>query len=157
MCLIDAIPLTWKKILKNQVRRDEQIGEINNNILTVKIGNKLISVGKLEMQDIYFAILDNKNVEPSCIKAWSERLYLDLSDSEWSDIFILPKFSVKDIRIREFQYKIIHRFYACDSKVAKWDVTVKSNCKFCNNGIANILHTFYECRLALDFWQRADN
>ena len=59
----------------------------------------------------------------------------------------------KDIKIRELQLQIVHRFYPCKSKISKWDPETKAECTYCRNKKANILHTFYECTVALAFWQ----
>ena len=50
------------------------------------------------------------------------------------------------------QIKIIHRFYATDSLTSIWDKDTSNICKLCKNGIANILHTFYECPHVITFW-----
>ena len=84
-------------------------------------------------------------------------LNIMLDDAEWKKIFIMPKIYIKNIRIREFQHKITHRYYGCDSKVAKWDRTVPATCKLCKNGIANILHTFYECQVTQIFWENLED
>ena len=60
--------------------------------------------------------------------------------------------SPKHVFLQEFQYKIIHRYYPCDSKVAKWDKTVDAICKLCKVETANILHIFYNCKHSKDFW-----
>ena len=108
-------------------------------------------------QEIYFFYVYSKPVTPTCIQAWSTRLDISLSENEWEYIFSIPKLFVKDLHIREFQHKIVHRFYACNSTVAKWDNNVSANCALCDDCKANILHTFYSCKHVLSFWRELEH
>ena len=50
------------------------------------------------------------------------------------------------------QLKILHRFYPCQSLVSKWDKETSDICKLCKSESANLLHTFWECKIMKTFW-----
>ena len=154
MCLIDAIPLSWKNTLKQKPETNTFDSYLPNyDILNINIQNRHKNIKDVKTKDVYSLLISKYNTKPSCIKAWHTRLNITLDDAEWKNVFIMPKIYIKNIRIREFQYKITHRYYGCDSKVSKWDSSVSATCKLCNNGIANILHTFYLCQVTQIFWE----
>ena len=107
----------------------------------------------VQSSDIYWHILSKNKNRPTCITSWNNILKVDTNDQKWKEIFMLPLISVKEIRIRELQLKIIHRFYASQNKVSRWDDTVSNICKLCDVGIADIVHTFAECVIISNFWK----
>ena len=133
MCLIDAIPRSGKNILECNFEQNYGIEDLNFPLdyVSLKINNKVKDIREIKTQEIYLYYLSKTNHVPTCIQAWSSRLSITLNQNDWSDIFMLPKLCVRDILLQEFQYKIIHRYYPCDSKIAKWDKTVEAICKLC--------------------------
>ena len=71
-------------------------------------------------------------------------------------MFTLPNLTVRDTRVLELQYKLIHRCHATKSIICKWDQTVNPICPICNSK-ANILHDFYSCPEIQTFWQNIYN
>ena len=55
--------------------------------------------------------------------------------------------------MREFQTKIVHRFYPSQNIVSKWDDNTSSICNICNKETANVLHTFFTCCHVKHFWE----
>ena len=97
----------------------------------------------IKSSDIYWKLIDSIAEKPSCIKAWSTRLNIQQNVQLWKNVFLLPHQCVKDVKVCDLQLKIVHRFYACQSKVAKWDSSVNEICMHCGQGKGNILHTFF--------------
>ena len=54
------------------------------------------------------------------------------------------------------QYKIIHRSYATNSIISKWDETKDENCSFCKQK-ANIIHNFVTCTKISALWTHIFN
>lgn len=92
-------------------------------------------------------------IPPTCIKSWNDKLHLDYNIEQWEKIFTLPFRCTNDINIKNFQLKILHRFYACQSLVSKWDKDTDQICILCKKEIANILHTFWGCENIKIFWK----
>ena len=97
------------------------------------------------------------NIEgtPSCYKTWAEKIGIGYRREDWQKIFLLPKQCVRDTRILDMQYKILHRCYATESIICKWDSNVLGICAKCQNK-ANILHNFYFCPDIKRFWQQIE-
>ena len=71
---------------------------------------------------------------------------------DWQYIFTLAKCTISNTKVIELQYKIIHRCYATDSIIAKWDHTKSEHCDKCQSN-ANILHNFALCPDVKTFWE----
>ena len=150
MSMIDAIPCSWRRILKQQ--------PVHGNICNIaenphcKLGNKQVNVYKLTSKDVYWYLIAQKYVEPTCIKSWSDRLNINKDDKYWRGIFMIPSQCIKDFKVREFQHKILHRYYPCQSLICKWDTNNTDLCYLCGHEVATLLHTFYTCVLVRTFW-----
>ena len=76
--------------------------------------------------------MSKKECLPNCIKAWEKRLQTEIPINQWEKIFLLARKNVKDTRVLDIQYKILHRCYASNSTIAKWDSSVSAACKHCD-------------------------
>jgi hypothetical protein len=55
-----------------------------------------------------------------------------------------------------WQYKLIHRCYATNSIISKWDNSKSAICDICNKK-ANIVHNFFSCDDVKQFWSAIEN
>ena len=149
--MIHAIPDKWKKLIRAQTIPSD-ICKLSENPIFVK-GTCATDVQLIKSSDIYWKMINSFTDKPSCINAWSHRLNVNFGADEWKSVFTTYMQCTKDIKIRELQLQIVHRFYPCKSKISKWDPETKAECIYCRNKKANILHTFYECTVARAFWQ----
>ena len=69
--------------------------------------------------------------KPTCINSWESKGFV-FNDETWKKLFLLPKFTTYNIKIRMLQYKILHRIYASKSKVSKFVNEINGNCEYCN-------------------------
>merc|ERR1712105_559852 len=148
MGIIDAIPPTWRKCLKESTYPHHLIN--NDEHPHIIINEHPKDITQTQSRDIYIKILKSKQNRPPCIDKWNKALQLDLTEKEWKYIFTLPKEVVRDTKIHEMQYKILHRVYATDSTIAHWDHTKNATCNVCN-GKANICHNFVKCTIIDNF------
>ena len=156
MAMIDAIPCKWRKMLRNQFLNqnccnlDEQpFCQLTNTIHR--------NVFIMSSRELYWTMINEKTLQPSCVEAWNSRLNLNLENSTWEKIFTLPFKCTLHAEIKDFQIKILHRFYASNSLVSKWDKDKKGSCSLCNFEKANIQHIFTECMFTQQFWENIDN
>jgi len=150
MSLIDAIPAQWRKILKQQSFHVNVCNINESPFCNIEKNDKDIQT--IKSSQIYWHLLSENKTKPTCITSWGSVLEINEDEKLWSSIFTLPILCVKDVKIREFQYKIIHRYYPSQNKVSKWDATVSNICTLCHSEIADIVHTFYGCNLIKNFW-----
>ena len=65
--------------------------------------------------------------------------------------FVLPWKFTKDHKLIEFQYKILHKVFASQSYVSRFDRNVPELCTKCNVR-DNTIHMFFKCDEVKHFW-----
>ena len=81
---------------------------------------------------------------------WEELLIIDTT--EWSEYFRIIKKSCKDVYLRTFQYKFLHRIIATDTFLYKIELKDSKMCTFCKLGEETIEHLFFECPITFQLW-----
>ena len=147
MAIIDAIPLKWKKCIRVKFNHDIQVTKEPNRI----INNTVKMIENLESKDIYWHLINHTFKQPTCITSWFEKNNIHFQQKEWEYIFVLPFSLTLDQKLREFQTKIIHRTYASNSYVSRFDSSVKETCESCLEKY-DICHFFFTCLKAKTFW-----
>ena len=132
MSIVDAIPMTWRQLLrKNKIPpatpQKEAVYVTLNKI------SKPISL--VTSKEVYWHLQDLVKSEPNCKPSWAEKYNISFTEKEWQTIFKLPFITTVDSKLREMQYKIIHRTYASDSYVSNFDKSVNKTCAQCNEKI----------------------
>lgn len=148
MSLIDAIPLNWRlEIKKNRILPTNPHEEAIHIALTKTY--KPISLTK--SKELYWLLKGGKKEKPTCIQKWLEKKDFEFTELQWKRIFTLPLETTLNTKLREFQFKIIHRTYASDSLVSLFDKSVEKNCSKCK--VKNCLvHLFAECKETKKLW-----
>ena len=136
--LLNAIPTSWKKKLKNSYKENESNSCKNKiidtpnisskelrNILTKKIFEKPTSLGKLEKAGF--------------------------SANEIVHIYELSFKLSLDIRRSVFQFKINHNILYTKSRLFRDKITENEKCYLCS-GSQTLAHLFVECDFSKVFW-----
>ena len=149
MSLVDAIPLKWRHMVTKCTFPTNLIS--NAEVPYVEFPeNAAKEVTQVSSKDFYTFF--KKSSAPSCLDAWNTRLQINFSQKYWAQIFCLSKQTVSDTRVLNMQFKLIHRCYATNSIISKWDTTKSAVCNTCNQK-ANIIHNFYLCDDVQNFWK----
>ena len=156
MSLVDAIPPNWRKLLKTQTF-EKTCCNINEQPHCHVSQTIIRNVFMVSSRELYWAMINQNALQPSCIKAWNQRLDIDVEKSTWEMLFVLPFRCVQNITVKEMQLKILHRFYASKSLIAKWDNETDEMCCLCKSDSANITHTFIGCTQLKIFWGEIEN
>jgi len=75
-----------------------------------------------------------------------------LQGQDWENIYILPRICTKDNNLKEFQFKILHRYIGTNNMLYKFKISHNNRCRLCNLQIETIRHIFYECHTSYNFW-----
>ena len=110
MSLVDAIPPNWRKLLKTQTF-EKTCCNINEQPHCHVSQTIIRNVFMVSSRELYWAMINQNALQPSCIKAWNQRLDIDVEKSTWEMLFVLPFRCVQNITVKEMQLKILHRFY----------------------------------------------
>ena len=143
--LKSAIPNSWKQFIMNT--RKPYI----NYSITIQVNkNKNCIINEISNKDLYTILQSTSILPPKCIKRW-ENLYPNHTFN-WNNIFSLVG-SIRDMKLSSFQYKIIHRIFACRRYVAKGNKNISENCQICN--VPDTLeHYFIECYEVNVLWEK---
>ena len=86
------------------------------------------------------------------VKNKLSNIFGNLEDWQWENIYSLPRESVKDNRIKEFQYKILFRYIGTNRLLYKIGKLPSPSCSFCFMFEETIEHIFYQCNYVKNFW-----
>jgi len=107
----------------------------NNNIIDIQISTS---------KNIYLELVKSKLETPTTL-AHIKKCFPTLDDSEIEIMYVLPRMCTKDMIIKEFQYKILHRYLPTNELLFKMKKVDTNKCTFCNMYFETIAHIFYEC------------
>jgi len=63
---------------------------------------------------------------------------------DWKEAWLLPhKYCISN-KIKEVNFKILHKIYPVNDTVAKY-MDVDSSCSFCGNEDETLIHLFFQC------------
>ena len=135
-----AIPGDLKKNAAIEAAKLENQPLITNVVLKVK-----------SSKEIYEELIKPLKKDPTCIKSWPDQYGIAFTEPEWKEIFDLPWKVTKHTKLIEFQCKILHKVYASNSYVSRFDITVLPNCEICMVK-HNTKHFFVDCMKVRYFW-----
>ena len=148
--LISAIPVVWKKCIKDVPVNHNAI--MYEELPCLKLNQDEVPISLIINRNVYWNLVRIKAQPAISIPAWTNLLEID--QNVWSSIFRIPYEVSYDTRIQSFQYKIILRIFPCHYYVSKFDRSVDEICSFCNDDVDDICHYFYECAMCRHFWNK---
>jgi exonuclease III len=150
-----SIPSNWIKKINTHSNTLPPI----NTELCIRVNNILKPLTLATCKDFYWHILNNIAHIPTCIKKWN-KTYQTLSTSiniEWKKIFNHSFYISRDTKIQTLQYKIIHRYIACNYWLKNIKILDSDICLLCNTNSDTIAHFFLTCDNVNHFWVAFNN
>ena len=93
-----------------------------------------------------------KYVTPTSVLKW-KTLHedFDMSEEEWTDVFLRPHICLRETKLQSFQYKIIHIIINCNKKL--FDMKIKNSpvCTYCDQ--TDDIGHFFLCKDVYEFWR----
>ena len=138
--LIAAIPNEWKDRyrLENLITCESP----NESLLTKFINSKRPS------KFVYIALRESKIVTPVSISKWS---YCSINFEDWRSIFLAVHSSVRETKIKAFQYKFLHRIIPTNKFLFSIHYLPTPNCSFCHIHVETLDHLFFNCPIITSF------
>ena len=87
-------------------------------------------------------------------RRWSRDLSLD--EGTWEKIFTSLKTVCRETKLKEFQYKLIHRIVVTKKELHRYGIKEDDECIYCGEK-DSIDHTFRDCHFVKIFIQRVIN
>ena len=77
---------------------------------------------------------------------------VDVENLDWESIYLLPRLCTLSTKLRNFQFKFLHRRIATNSFLFKIKLSESNLCCFCQSAQETLLHLFWECPITEAFW-----
>ena len=143
--LINIIPLEWK----NQFRQGNITPSLNDYVSPVET---FLMQGKTNTTKRYYERLIQNLAKPVSQVRWEENL--GVTPLSWESFYVIPLQCTREVRLREFQYKLIHRIIGVKDHLFKMRIVNENSCSFCKKNAETIEHLFVECDYSQDFWKQ---
>ena len=146
--MISAIPKHLLSIAKESDTFNKNFFTSNDN--TFQLNDSVqIHFEKARSRDFYKLFNSKTHTQDQTgPKRWSENL--SLTKDSWSKIFKSLKNVCKDTKLKEFQFKFIHRVVVTKKELFKFGITTDDECLYCGDK-DSIEHTFVECPFTRTF------
>ena len=142
-----AIPFAWKQHIENNPK-------ILDNTNSVAL-EKLTKNKQTNKKFFYNSFLEKieENPEKSQLK-WNSKFEIEINFEEY--YYIISKY-LKDVTLKAFQYKIIHRILPTNKLLFKMRISHYSLCHFCGFHQETLEHLFFECMTVKNMWFRVQD
>ena len=89
---------------------------------------------------------------PPAQNKWVE-YYPFMDRFDWTQIYLLPSKTTKNLKLQSLQFSILHRFTTCNYNLKLWNIIDSPMCQSCNV-IDSIEHFFFYCDCIHRLWDR---
>ena len=149
--VISAIPKRLSIIAKQSDSFDKSFFTSSHNIFPLN-ETVQIDLGKARARDFYKLLNSKTHTEDQTgLKRWSE--ILSVNKESWSKIFKLLKTTCKETKLKEFQFKLIHRIVVTRKELFRFGIKPDDESLYCGDK-DSIEHTFIECPFTKIFVQK---
>ena len=145
-----SLPSEWKRMIANSTNALNI--SVRKKRLVFEHFDKLIS---LNSKAIYQLIKERVTLSPSAQSKWNQifpdRILI------WKDLYIIPYQCTLDTKLREFQFKILHRILTTNYSLYKMSLAPSPVCSFCDHNDESLRHLFVHCSFVSTFWDQILN
>ena len=133
-----------KQYLRKMNMQEENItlNFSNKTKLTIKKGNKYVQ-----------KVLNSNDSQPSAVVRWNN-IYIDIN---WKKVFAKIYTATKDVQLRWFQYRLLHRILPTQRYLHITKLSDDPICNFCLEDEQDTCHLFFECPVIFNFWKQFES
>ena len=77
-----------------------------------------------------------------------------VEEIDWSTTYSLPFLCTRESKLRDFQFKLIHRRISTNRYLFRVGLSPNEQCSFCENTSESLLHVFWKCPKTKVFWNK---
>uniref|UniRef100_A0AAY4AMN0 Reverse transcriptase zinc-binding domain-containing protein n=1 Tax=Denticeps clupeoides TaxID=299321 RepID=A0AAY4AMN0_9TELE len=99
-----------------------------------------------------FLYANDSGLVSTVARKWEEDLGNVYIDDDWQEAMKSVRYTFVCNRLRETQYKILHRLHITPVLMNKIDSSVPALCVKCHTELGTYFHCFWGCRLISRFW-----
>ena len=143
--VISAIVTYLRKTNIKKVKTNISLDDspVQRKLCSIKKGSKL-----------YYHTLTSSNIPNTAMPKWQHHFVLNLN---WPIIYLKPFVTTQEIKLRWFQYRILHRILTTNTFAYKLKLIDSEMCTFCNEKKESLEHLFWECNIVQNFWNNFIN
>ena len=90
----------------------------------------------------------------SKLKRWIDSY--NITEEEYNAVWFDKIKQIKDKKIAETNYKILHHILPCNQNLKRWKIKTVNTCDICNE-IQDIAHLLFYCKYAKKIWKEAES
>ena len=152
--VISAIPKHLLAKAKSTKPINKELYSDNN--LSLQLNESItLYLNKIKTSDFYTLLCTEIHTTGhSGPQRWSKDLSLD--EDKWEKIFTSLKTVCRETKLKEFQYKLIHRIVVTKKELYRYGIKEDDECIYCGEK-DSINHTFRDCHFVKIFIQRVIN
>ena len=94
---------------------------------------------------------------PTAMNSWQHEIQIGERGNQWNDIFRISNLANRDVNMKMFQYKILHRILATNNNLKQYGIVDSDLCDFCGLETESIIHIFCECEVTTPIWHHISN
>ena len=136
LSILEAIPATWKKKLRENQVLNTECEEISPSALSVKA--------------TYWRLLRPIIEKPTSQETISR--FLGITEINWSEVYMTPRRVTIESSLRIFQYNLLNNCVYLNNRTSKFDPTISPLCSLCNEVPEEMLHFFCLCSKTQELW-----
>ena len=147
--ILSAIP----KYLFEKARTAPHVDKrsFSGNTLYQLSNSIVIDLAKMKCKDYYWLYVNATDIEPTGQKKWQTELKLE--NFRWDLAFTQISKTCKETKLREFNYKLLHRTIVTKKELYTYGIEMDCKCIYCNRP-DSILHSFVECEVSKSFFDK---
>ena len=149
-----ALPQEWHralKVTKTAVVSNAQHVDLSS--FSLHLEGEKVDVEKLQSRSLYERLISKISTKPTATKKYNEDFNTEAFHLDWKRIYSLPFKVTLDTKLREFQYKILHRICYTNDRLFKFRIVDSPLCYFCGEEIETLEHFFFFCERVRTFWK----
>ena len=141
--LVSALPSEWRKTVNRTLsKNDTQVPNTATSKYHCKVRNKVLPVQSLTCKSIYSALADRIRAVPTSLTYFKGHLNIQ-EDINWKDIFTLPRKTMVESKMQNFQYQILNSIFFLNNKLLKTKLAVSPLCSICKEANETPLHLYF--------------
>ena len=133
-CPLIVYPFVLELLQKNQCRIEEQLEEVESELQ------------KLKTKELYNCLLKEFTKKPV-----SETLFssvYNLHEKDWQEIYVLPFKCTVEVKLRVFQFKLLHKILYTNDRLFKMKIVDSELCSLCKENLETPEHLFFYCDIS---------
>ena len=108
--LFYAIPEEWRRLLKtNENAALLHDCYVDLDSFSLRLGGEKVDVEKIQSKLLYETFSSKISSNPTSMKKYNEMFNTKTFELDWERVFSLPFKIALNTKLREFQYKVLHR------------------------------------------------